>query len=280
LIVVILQSAHDSSDVLDLSPIFFQYGLFLVVFSVLGFSSDNSVLNSQVVNFLPSRPPKPRGFYRKRRRHRHYFRRIRFLASTVLHLFAFKHPSSVAGYAPVTPLESAQQERDLLARTRHKFLHLSWINIDLEFDVSTFSKFIRSLDPLRDFHLHKQLTSMDFLQSVSSASSLSCFAISTSSLESLFNVLLQDTLPSSETPSITQPLDIPVVLDTSSSVTLTPILSDFVGPLVPTALTELKGLTSKTNVVGQGVIKWPIRDYWNVPGIIRTTAFYVPNASI
>jgi hypothetical protein len=47
-------------------------------------------------------------------------------------------------------------------------------------------------------------------------------------------------------------------LDTGSLITLTPILSDFVGPLVPTALTELKGLTSTTNVVGQGVIEWPI----------------------
>jgi hypothetical protein len=70
------------------------------------------------------------------------------------------------------------------------------------------------------------------------------------------------------------------VHDTGSSITLTPILSDFVGPLVPTALMELKGLTSKTHVVGQGVIEWPIRDYWNIPGIIQTTAFYVPNASI
>jgi hypothetical protein len=265
--------------VLGLSPIFLQYGLFLVVFSVLGFSSDNSVLNSQVVNLLPTRPPKPRGFYRKRRRHRHYFRRIRFLATTVLSLVAFPNPSGVTGYAPVTPFESTQLNRDLLARTRHKFLHLSWINIDLEFDVN-FSKFIRSIDPLRDFHLHKRVTSMDFLQSLSSASSLSCFATSPSTPESLFNVLLQDTSPSSETPSVTPPFDMPVVLDTGSSITLTPILSDFVGPLVPTALTELKGLKSKTHVVGQGVIEWPIRDYWNVPGIIRTTAFYVPNASI
>jgi hypothetical protein len=72
----------------------------------------------------------------------------------------------------------------------------------------------------------------------------------------------------------------PVVIDTGASVSLTPLLSDFVSPLVPTALTELKGLTSKTHVVGRGMVEWPISDFWNVPGVIRTQAYYVPNASI
>jgi hypothetical protein len=94
---------------------------------------------------------------------------------------------------------------------------------------------------------------------------------------SLFNVLLQEPPPNSVPPD---PTDMPVVIDTGALVSLTPVLSDFIGPLVPTQLTELIGLTAKTHVVGKGMVEWPIRDYWNVPGVIKTSAYYVPNASI
>jgi hypothetical protein len=264
---------------MGLSAFLFQYGLFLVVFFFLGFSMDNSVLNSQIVHLLPS-PPKPRGYYARRRRHRHYFRRLRFLTTTVFHLVKFHDSSGLTNFAPATLLETSQLECDLISRTRHKFFHLSWITIDMEFDLN-FSKFIRSINPLHDFQLHKRLASADFLRTASTSSPLTCFATTNRLQEfgpsSFFNVLLQNTLP----PNVpSSPADLPVVLNTGDSVSLTPILSDFVTPLVPTALTELKGLTSKTNVVGRGMIEWPISDFWNVPGVIRTMAYYVPDASI
>lgn len=275
LIVILFQSATSFVDIADLSPLLLQYGILFLIFHVLGFATDNSVLNSQIVHLFPPRPPKPRGFYARRRRHRHYFRRKK---SCLSGLCLLSLPVLSKCYSSVSPFELFRLEQDHMARTQHKFLHLSWVMIDFAFDVN-FSKFIHLIDPLHEFRLCQCLSSDNFFQP--SLSNLPCLApSSTSSLfrtTSLFNVLLQEPPTDSVPPDFN---DMPVVIDTGASVSLTPVLSDFIGPLVPTQLTELKGLTAKTHVVGKGMVEWPIRDYWNVPGVIKTSAYYVPDASI
>jgi hypothetical protein len=201
-------------------------------------------------------------------------------ASLGLVLLAFPVQPSTSSMV-LTDHDDMQLELDQMACTRHKFLHLSWVTIDLIFDVN-FCKFVCSIDPLRDFLSQQCLSLSDFFCSQFTPSTLPCFASSCASsllqTSTLFNVLLQDTT-SDSTPPI-DPTDMPIVVDTGASVSLTPVLSDFTGPLVPTQLTELKGLTAKTHVIGKGFVKWPIRDFWNVPGVIKTSAYYVPNASI
>ena len=39
-------------------------------------------------------------------------------------------------------------------------------------------------------------------------------------------------------------------------------------------------LQKKTRIVGKVTIEWTITDYWNVVRVIRTTPYYVPDASI
>jgi hypothetical protein len=92
---------------------------------------------------------------------------------------------------------------------------LSWINIDLEFDIN-FSKFIHLINPLHDFQVQQQLASLDFFQFPSASPPLSCFAMMNQfGPSSSFNVLLQNTLP----PNVpSSPADLPVVLDTGASV--------------------------------------------------------------
>ena len=46
-------------------------------------------------------------------------------------------------------------------------------------------------------------------------------------------------------------LEVPIVIDTGASVTLTPNPSDFIGEMKPCTTTELKGLKGSTEVVGQ-----------------------------
>jgi hypothetical protein len=74
--------------------------------------------------------------------------------------------------------------------------------------------------------------------------------------------------------------DLPIVLDTGASTSLTPVLSDFIGPLEPAPHNEIRGLTASTRVIGKGKVCWTIRDYWNVTGVIETDAYYVPDALI
>jgi hypothetical protein len=74
--------------------------------------------------------------------------------------------------------------------------------------------------------------------------------------------------------------DLPVVLATGASTSLSPVLSDFIGPLEPAPLNEIRGLTATTRVIGKGKVRWTICDYWNVTGVIETKAYYVPDALI
>jgi hypothetical protein len=95
----------DSSDVLALSYLLFEYGLFLVVFYLLGFSLDNAVLNSQAVHLLVRlRPPKPVAIMLNVAVIIIIFG-IRFLA-TGFHLVKFHVPSCSTIFASVTPFES------------------------------------------------------------------------------------------------------------------------------------------------------------------------------
>jgi hypothetical protein len=63
---------------------------------------------------------------------------------------------------------------------------------------------------------------------------------------------------------------VPIVIDTT----------DFLGPLRPCAMANLKGLSGMTEVIGEGTVNWLVRDMFGNKRKIRTTAFYVPYDSI
>jgi Reverse transcriptase (RNA-dependent DNA polymerase) len=73
---------------------------------------------------------------------------------------------------------------------------------------------------------------------------------------------------------------LPIVLDTGASTSITPYIDDFVGPLEPASVDEIRGISGTTRVVGKGTVEWLIRDYWNVVRSVRTTAYYVPDINI
>ena len=54
--------------------------------------------------------------------------------------------------------------------------------------------------------------------------------------------------------------ELPIVIDTGASTTLTPNASDFIGAIRPSPKTQVKGLTSTTTVAGTGAVQWTIRD--------------------
>jgi hypothetical protein len=73
---------------------------------------------------------------------------------------------------------------------------------------------------------------------------------------------------------------VPIVIDTGASVSVTPVITDFIGPLRPCATANLKGLSGSTEVIGEGTVNWLMRDMFGNKRKIRTTAYYVPEASI
>ena len=72
----------------------------------------------------------------------------------------------------------------------------------------------------------------------------------------------------------------PIVLDTGCSHSLSPVSSDFIGPIKPCKQRNLRGLNGTVDIVGVGTVEWIIRDYFDNVRIIRTTAYYVPDGNI
>jgi hypothetical protein len=73
---------------------------------------------------------------------------------------------------------------------------------------------------------------------------------------------------------------VPIVIDNGASVSVTPVLTDFIRPLRPCATANLKGLSGSPEVIGEGTVNWLVRDMFGNKRKIRTTAYYVPEASI
>ena len=74
--------------------------------------------------------------------------------------------------------------------------------------------------------------------------------------------------------------ELPIVIDTGASCSLTPIHSDFIGAIEPSNIPTLNNISGKTPVVGQGLIEWNIQDVKGILKPIQTTAYYVPTATI
>ena len=74
--------------------------------------------------------------------------------------------------------------------------------------------------------------------------------------------------------------ELPIIIDTGASISLTPVISDFVGDIELADLDSLQGLSSKTQVCGQGTVKWKVQDMFGMVRTLKTKAYYVTEESI
>jgi hypothetical protein len=75
--------------------------------------------------------------------------------------------------------------------------------------------------------------------------------------------------------------DLPIVIDTGASCTITPVLSDFIHAPTSPDTDSLGSLTTvKTKVSGQGPIEWDIEDVNGCLKKLQTISYYVPEATI
>ena len=74
--------------------------------------------------------------------------------------------------------------------------------------------------------------------------------------------------------------ELPIVIDTGASFSVTPNVNDFIGQIQPSDLDSLKGLNSDIKVFGQGTVQWTIQDVLGNVRKLQTTAYYVPDATI
>jgi hypothetical protein len=59
-----------------------------------------------------------------------------------------------------------------------------------------------------------------------------------------------------------------------------PVITHFLGPLRPCATANLKSLSGRTEVIGEGKVNWLVRDMFGNKRKIRTPTYYVPESSI
>jgi len=74
--------------------------------------------------------------------------------------------------------------------------------------------------------------------------------------------------------------ELPIVIDTGASCSITPVIEDFTRKLQSPDITDLNQLTGQAKVIGQGPITWQVEDVNGIQRSIDTTAYYAPSASI
>jgi hypothetical protein len=74
--------------------------------------------------------------------------------------------------------------------------------------------------------------------------------------------------------------ELSIVIDSGASVSVTPRIRDFCGPLQKYPTKFLDGLSSKTEVLGMGKVTWEVQDSYCIKNTITEMAYYVPTANI
>ncbi len=74
--------------------------------------------------------------------------------------------------------------------------------------------------------------------------------------------------------------ELPIVIGSGTSYSVTPNINDFVGPIRPCSTTELNGLNTKITVAGEGDVQWKVQDVFGTIRTITATAYYVPDAGV
>lgn len=89
-------------------------------------------------------------------------------------------------------------------------------------------------------------------------------------------------VPLGESSFIVQPNlnNLPIVIDTGASRSLSPRRDDFLeGSFTPLS-SSLEGVSEKTSIEGKGLVSWEVTDMHGKIGVVVTEAYYVPTASI
>ena len=211
-----------------------------------------------------------------------------------------KKSPSQAKWASPSPDERLEEYGQL----KHKLVSDSFIQYECQYGISI-DEMLSSFNVLDQYHLLQQVNDLGLMQTQNSKSRVK--ARCSQALVAAHN--LRASVPQREnaikhnlkrlvtkSPSVIEkairshqptvymsredPSQIPVVIDTGASFSLTPVLKDFVGAIEASDVTSLNGLQGQTPVKGVGLVEWTIRDMFGYVRKIRTRAYYVPDAQV
>ena len=79
----------------------------------------------------------------------------------------------------------------------------------------------------------------------------------------------------------TEGLNVPIVIDTGCSFSVTPFIDDFIERPQPTEHKEMGGMADHcVSIEGMGWVEWQVKDVFGKVGVIRTQAYFIPDAKI
>ncbi|KAG7369081.1 reverse transcriptase RNA-dependent DNA polymerase [Nitzschia inconspicua] len=178
-------------------------------------------------------------------------------------------------------------------RRLHRFppcITLPWLSDDASPPLAPFrfssceADSLDRLPPLQHFQHFQALHGDRLIQTVSQRRSTEAAFVAAASLRSTFKAAdLSWSPPSLTNQYILHLFDdsvIPVVVDTGASVSITPDINDFIGPISPPDLPSLQGLGNSSVVEGVGTVEWQVRDFLGNVRTIRTKAYLVRTAPV
>jgi hypothetical protein len=75
-------------------------------------------------------------------------------------------------------------------------------------------------------------------------------------------------------------LAIPIVIDSGATMSLTPVLSDFITPLQVPEHANIRQVNGLIKIEGVGQVRWHMRDLFGSTVTVETTAYYIPCADV
>jgi hypothetical protein len=143
--------------------------------------------------------------------------------------------------------------------------------------------FLSKVDPIHQFGLLKALSDPSLLDSTKARGKYKdrCARALIASAKLVQTSYDHADTSSKQTVYISQKKhELPIVIDSGASYSVTPNLDDFVGPIEKAETQELNGLNATIKVIGQGTVEWKIQDLFGTVRSVKTLAFYVPEANI
>jgi hypothetical protein len=166
----------------------------------------------------------------------------------------------------------AERQEDCL-RIRHRLLHQSWIMYDFQYGISL-DELVSRFDPIKQFVAVKTLSSSTFLSKKSRKNermAMQSLLIAAHMLskpsETNQSPLGQDKDENLDVATLTpnrsvyfknRPGQLPIIIDTGCSKSLTPDMNDFAGPIKKAQVNELNGLSHTIKVAGIGWVEWSL----------------------
>jgi hypothetical protein len=155
---------------------------------------------------------------------------------------------------------------------------------DFSFDPLEADRILHRIDPLEYYHHFSTVTDGSFLSTSTEITLQQRALVAAADLRATFKAADNSGFPiPTSQPYVLHTADdshLPVVVDTGASISISPNVSDFVGPITKPFCESLQGLGESTKVDGQGIIEWQIRDVLGTTRTIRTNGYLVRSAAI